>query len=296
MAEKSYISPEKLIDGKAVADVCNAETAKRVAAFKAKYGIAPFLHVIIVGEDKASQTYVRNKAETARAIGMGSVTEELPATVTQEKLLARIAALGGDAGVHGILVQLPLPKQMDENAILAAIPPAKDVDGFHVVNAGLLATGQQGKALVPCTPLGCMKLIESVHGRDLSGLNAVVIGRSNIVGRPIARLLEQANATVTILHSRTRNARAFTASADILVAAAGKRGLISEADVKPGATVVDVGINVVEEGGKRMVRGDVDNAGVAAAGRITPVPGGVGPMTIAMLMENTLKAAELQTG
>jgi methylenetetrahydrofolate dehydrogenase (NADP+) / methenyltetrahydrofolate cyclohydrolase len=294
MAEKTHITTEKLIDGKAVAERCNAATAGRVAEFRARTHAEPFLHVIIVGEDPASQTYVRNKAETAKAIGMGSVTEALPASITEAALLKRITALNADTSVHGILVQLPLPKHIDENKVLAAIAPEKDVDGFHVINAGLLATGQQDMALIPCTPAGCMKLIASVHGDDLSGLNAVVVGRSNIVGRPVSRLLEQANATVTVTHSRTKNASAIMAVADILVVAAGRRGLVKAVDVKPGATVIDVGINVMEEGGKKLVRGDVDNAAAAVAGHITPVPGGVGPMTIALLMENTLKAAILQ--
>lgn len=285
-----------LIDGKAFA----AGLVERVAAASARleqgHGIKPGLAVVIVGEDPASQIYVRNKGETTQRAGMRSDTHRLPAETTQAELLALIAALNADAGIHGILVQLPLPDHIDSAAVLDAIDPDKDVDGFHVVNAGRLAVGLPG--LVPCTPLGCLMLLKAELG-DLSGLNAVIVGRSNIVGKPMAQLLLGQSCTVTIAHSRTRDLPALCRTADILVAAVGRPEMVRGDWIKPGAAVIDVGINRVPSRdpakaaeGKTRVVGDVafDEA-VAVAGRITPVPGGVGPMTIACLLANTYTAA-----
>lgn len=297
MAETQYISPEKLISGKEVAANVQTDIAEQVKQFQQHYDRAPYLHVILVGDDPASRTYVSKKAEAATAIGICSETETMPVDITQEALLERIDTLNADDTVNGILVQLPLPDTIEENAVIAAIAPSKDVDGFHVVNSGLLATGQQDKALVACTPKGCMELIRTIHGNDLSGLDAVVVGRSNIVGRPVAQLLEQANATVTTVHSRTNDLTEHTCRADILVVAIGHHAMIEADHVKDGATVIDVGINVIDlDNGKKGVRGDVANSAAEKAAHITPVPGGVGPMTVAMLMENTLKAAYLQQG
>ena len=286
----------RLIDGKAAAAALVQRVAHAAARLQADHGVQPGLAVVIVGEDPASQIYVRNKGERTREAGMRSDTHRLPDTTTQEELLAMIAALNADAGIHGILVQLPLPGHIDASAVLGAIDPDKDVDGFHVVNAGRLAVGLPG--LVPCTPLGCLMLLKDVLG-DLSGLNAVVLGRSNIVGKPMAQLLLAENCTVTIAHSRTRDLAAVCRAADILVAAVGRPEMVRGDWIKPGAAVIDVGINRVPSrdpekaaaGGTR-VTGDVafDEAS-AVAGCITPVPGGVGPMTIACLLRNTYVAA-----
>jgi methylenetetrahydrofolate dehydrogenase (NADP+)/methenyltetrahydrofolate cyclohydrolase len=285
-----------LIDGKAFA----AGLVERVAAASSRleqaHGVKPGLAVVIVGEDPASQIYVRNKGETTQRAGMRSDTHRLPAETAQADLLALIAALNADAGIHGILVQLPLPGHIDSAAVLDAIDPDKDVDGFHVVNAGRLAVGLPG--LTPCTPLGCLMLLKAELG-DLAGLNAVIVGRSNIVGKPMAQLLLGESCTVTIAHSRTRDLPALCRTADILVAAVGRPEMVRGDWIKPGAAVIDVGINRVPSRdpvkaaeGKTRVVGDVafDEA-VAVAGRITPVPGGVGPMTIACLLANTYTAA-----
>ena len=286
----------RIIDGKAFA----AGLVERVAAATARLisdqGVTPGLAVVIVGEDPASQIYVRNKGERTREAGMRSDTHRLPDTTTQTDLLALIAELNADPGIHGILVQLPLPAQIDSNLVLGAIDPDKDVDGFHVVNAGRLAVGLPG--LVPCTPLGSVMLLKAELG-DLSGLNAVIVGRSNIVGKPMAQLLLAENCTVTIAHSRSRDLPALCRQADILVAAVGRPEMIKGDWIKPGAAVIDVGINRVPSldpvkaaEGKTRVVGDVDFADAAeVAGAITPVPGGVGPMTIACLLANTYVAA-----
>ena len=279
-----------LIDGKAFA----ARIRERVAAGVAAIDVQPGLAVVLVGEDPASQVYVRNKARQTVEVGMASVERRLPETASEDELLAVVAGLNADPAVHGILVQLPLPPHMDEAAVVNAIEPAKDVDGFHVVNAGRLLTGQ--KAMVPCTPLGCLMMLREHHG-SLSGMNAVVVGRSNIVGKPMAQLLLRDSCTVTIAHSRTRDLPDVCRGADILVAAVGRPEMVPGDWVKPGATVIDVGINRVDKqvaagtnGGTRLV-GDVDFASASrVAGAITPVPGGVGPMTIACLLANTLTA------
>jgi methylenetetrahydrofolate dehydrogenase (NADP+)/methenyltetrahydrofolate cyclohydrolase len=279
-----------IIDGKAFASALRERVAAAVPAFAGHAGRAPGLAVVLVGEDPASQIYVRNKGKATEAAGMTSFEHRLPVTVTQDELLYLVERLNGDDQVDGILVQLPLPKQIDEKAVLGAIDPAKDVDGFHIENAGRLAVGQQG--LVPCTPLGCLMLLKNRLG-DLSGLEAVVVGRSNIVGKPMAQLLLRENCTVTIAHSRTRDLPAVVGRADILVAAVGQAELIKGPWLKPGATVIDVGMNRLEG----RLTGDVDfeSAREVAAG-ITPVPGGVGPMTIAVLLRNTLAAAHARAG
>ncbi|MFN8683395.1 bifunctional methylenetetrahydrofolate dehydrogenase/methenyltetrahydrofolate cyclohydrolase FolD [Paracoccus sp. P2] len=276
------------IDGKGFAAEVRARVAEHVTRLKADYGITPGLAVVLVGEDPASQVYVRNKGIQTREAGMVSFEYRLPAETPQTDLLTLIARLNADASVNGILVQLPLPGHMDAEAVINAIDPAKDVDGFHVSNVGLLATGQN--AMVPCTPLGCLMLLRDRLG-DLSGLNAVVVGRSNIVGKPMAQLLVRESCTVTIAHSRTKELAAVCRAADILVAAVGRPKMIPGDWVKPGATVIDVGINRIEEGGKTRLVGDVDfDSAAQVAGAITPVPGGVGPMTIACLLANTLTA------
>ncbi|MEG1451606.1 bifunctional methylenetetrahydrofolate dehydrogenase/methenyltetrahydrofolate cyclohydrolase FolD [Brevundimonas sp.] len=285
-----------IIDGKAFAQTLVTRVGGAVERLIASHGVKAGLAVVIVGEDPASQLYVRNKGETTLKAGMRSDTHRLPDTTTQEELLALIAQLNADEGIHGILVQLPLPKHIDANAVLDAISPDKDVDGFHVVNAGRLAVGQPG--LVPCTPLGCLMLLKDQLG-DLSGLHAVIVGRSNIVGKPMAQLLLGESCTVTIAHSRTRDLPALCRTADIVVAAVGRPEMIKGDWIKPGATVIDVGINRVPSKdpvkaaeGKTRVVGDVDfNEAAQVAGRITPVPGGVGPMTIACLLANTYTAA-----
>ena len=279
-----------LIDGKGFAERVRARIAGEVAAFVAVAGRAPGLAVVLVGEDSASQIYVRAKGKAVLAAGMASFEHRLAAATSEGELLDLVARLNGDKRVDGILVQLPLPPQIDAGKVVAAIDPAKDVDGFTPQNAGRLAIGEEG--LVPCTPLGCLLLLKDRLG-DLTGLEAVVVGRSNIVGKPMAQLLLRENCTVTIAHSRTRDLPGIVRRADILVAAAGRAGLIRGDWLKPGATVIDVGMN--REEGK--LRGDVDFAGASeVAGAITPVPGGVGPMTIAMLLANTLAAARARAG
>lgn len=285
-----------IIDGKAFAAGLRERIAVETAKLTAEHGIVPGLAAVLVGEDPASQVYVRNKNKQTVEAGMRSLGETLPADTTQADLLAAIDKLNADPAVHGILVQLPLPDQIDPNSVIDAIDPAKDVDGFHLRNVGLLATGRGG--MVPCTPLGCRMLLEDRLG-DLTGMNAVVVGRSNIVGKPMAQLLLDANCTVTIAHSRTRDLPGVCREADILVAAVGRPQMIGGDWIKPGATVIDVGINRVpaEEEGKMRLVGDVEfDEAVKHAGAITPVPGGVGPMTIACLLRNTLVAACRQNG
>jgi methylenetetrahydrofolate dehydrogenase (NADP+)/methenyltetrahydrofolate cyclohydrolase len=279
-----------IIDGKARAAALRETVAVGVAAFVAAHGRAPGLTVVLVGDDPASAVYVRNKGRETAAAGMVSNEHRLPASTGEAELLALVAALNADDAVDGILVQLPLPRHIDTDRVLATIDPAKDVDGFHPVNAGRLATGLD--ALVPCTPTGCMLMIEEALG-NISGLEALVIGRSNIVGKPMAALLTARSATVTITHSRTRDLAAHVARAEILVAAVGVPFLVKGEWVRPGACVIDVGMNrIAAADGKTRLVGDVDFDGaLARAGWITPVPGGVGPMTIACLLANTLKAA-----
>ncbi len=286
----------KTIDGKAFAAGLRARLAALVPDFVERAGRAPGLAVVLVGEDPASQVYVRSKHKATVEAGMLSFEHRLPADTSQQALLDLGAALNADDAVDGILVQLPLPSHIDDKAVLAAIDPAKDVDGFHVVNAGKLAVGEE--ALVPCTPLGSLMLLQDVLG-DLSGLHAVVIGRSNIVGKPMAQLLLQQSCTVTIAHSRTKDLPAIVRLADIVVAAVGRAEMVRGEWIKPGATVIDVGINRVpgSEPGKTRLVGDVAYDECAAvAGAITPVPGGVGPMTIACLLRNTLVAASRRAG
>ncbi|MCP8940540.1 bifunctional methylenetetrahydrofolate dehydrogenase/methenyltetrahydrofolate cyclohydrolase FolD [Alsobacter sp. SYSU M60028] len=287
-----------LIDGKAIAENLRARIGASVAALRAEHGDTPGLAVVLVGDNPASQVYVRSKARQTAEAGMRSIEHKLPAETTQEELLALVARLNADPQVDGILVQLPLPAQIDADRVIEAIDPAKDVDGFHPINAGRLATGTGG--LVPCTPLGCVTLLKSVRP-DLAGLEAVVVGRSNIVGKPMALLLIAESCTVTVAHSRTRDLAAVCRRADILVAAVGRPEMVKADWIKPGAIVIDVGINRVAapelgEGKTRLV-GDVDTKGaMATAGAITPVPGGVGPMTIACLLANTLTAACARRG
>jgi methenyltetrahydrofolate cyclohydrolase (EC 3.5.4.9)/5,10-methylenetetrahydrofolate dehydrogenase (NADP+) (EC 1.5.1.5) len=281
-----------IIDGKAFAAGIRARVAEHVTRLKEESGITPGLAVVLVGEDPASAVYVRNKGRQTVEVGMNSYEHKLPAETSEQDLLALIERLNADPAVHGILVQLPLPGHLNADLVINAIAPSKDVDGFHISNVGLLGTGQ--KAMVPCTPLGCLMMLRDRLG-DLSGLDAVVVGRSNIVGKPMAQLLLGENCTVTIAHSRTRNLPEVCRRADILVAAVGRPGMIPGDWVKPGATVIDVGINRIpapEKGeGKTRLVGDVDFASaVEVAGAITPVPGGVGPMTIACLLANTLTA------
>ncbi|WP_085297648.1 bifunctional methylenetetrahydrofolate dehydrogenase/methenyltetrahydrofolate cyclohydrolase FolD [Cognaticolwellia mytili] len=281
------------IDGKLTAKNLRAELAVEVAELKSNYGIQPKLTVILVGEDPASQVYVRNKIKQTQEIGMISDEIKLPADTGQEELLKYLEHLNNDRNIHGILVQLPLPKHIDESVIIAAINPNKDVDGFHAMNSGRLFNGETG-ALVPCTPQGCIMLAKQHLGSDLSGKHAVVIGRSNIVGKPVAMLLLQENCTVTIAHSRTKNLPEVCQQADILVAAVGIAEFVKADWVKEGATVIDVGINRIStEEGKTKLVGDVDFDNVVGkCGAITPVPGGVGPMTIACLLKNTITAAK----
>lgn len=277
----------RVIDGKAFAARVRREVARHVAGLKAK-GITPGLAVVLVGEDPASQVYVRSKGRMTVEVGMNSFEHRLPADTSEPELLALIDRLNNDDGVNGILVQLPLPGHMNSDIVINAIDPAKDVDGFHISNVGLLATGQ--KSMVPCTPLGCLMLLRDLHG-SLAGMEAVVVGRSNIVGKPMAQLLLRDSCTVTVAHSRTRDLPAVCRRADILVAAVGRPEMVTGDWVKPGATVIDVGINRIERDGAQVLVGDVDYASAAAvAGAITPVPGGVGPMTIACLLANTLTA------
>jgi methylenetetrahydrofolate dehydrogenase (NADP+)/methenyltetrahydrofolate cyclohydrolase len=283
------------IDGKAAAAALRERIAEAVAAFRTRAGRAPGLATVLVGEDPASAVYVRSKGKATAEAGMESFSHKLPDTISQAELLALVDRLNRDERVDGILVQLPLPSQIDDKTVIAAIDPAKDVDGFHALNAGRLATGLE--ALVPCTPLGCLHLLMSELG-DLAGKDAVVIGRSNIVGKPMAMLLLGESATVTIAHSRTRDLPDVVRRADIVVAAVGRPEMVRGDWIKPGATVIDVGINrIPAEDGKSRLVGDVayDEA-AEVAGAITPVPGGVGPMTIAMLLRNTLVAAHRRAG
>lgn len=291
----------RIIDGKAMAAALTEEITTNAAELVATNDVRPGLAVVIVGEDPASQVYVRNKKRTAETCGFHSVQHALAADTSQDDLLSLINELNADAGVHGILVQLPLPDHMDEETVTQSIAPEKDVDGFHFQNIGKLTAGNTDTAFVPCTPAGCMLMVESELGKDLSGLNAVVIGRSNIVGKPMASLLLHANATVTICHSRTKDLSQVARNADILVAAVGRPRMVKGDWIKPGAVVIDVGINRidVEVDGekKKKLTGDVDfEEAVEVAGAITPVPGGVGPMTIAMLMSNTLQSAKRFAG
>jgi methylenetetrahydrofolate dehydrogenase (NADP+)/methenyltetrahydrofolate cyclohydrolase len=278
----------EVIDGKAFAARLLADIATQVAALSYQPGLA----VVLVGDDPASKVYVSNKIKTTEKVGMHSVHHRLPAETTQEELLALVRTLNADARVHGILVQLPLPKHLNADEVINTIDPDKDVDGLHVISAGRLAAGLPG--LVSCTPLGCLLLLQHFVG-DMTGLHAVVIGRSNLVGKPIAQLLLQQNCTVTMAHSRTRDLPGICRQADILVAAVGRPEMVKADWIKPGATVIDVGINRVPLGDKTRLVGDVayDEA-LAVAGKITPVPGGVGPMTIACLLKNTLTAATLK--
>ena len=284
-----------LIDGKAFAHGLRARVAAAVPAFVRAVGRKPGLAVVLVGEDPASQVYVRSKGKATLEAGMESFEHRLPDTTTQAELIALVERLNADERVDGILVQLPLPPGVDDKAVIAAIDPAKDVDGFHVANAGRLAVGEE--ALVPCTPLGCLMLLKDRLG-DLSGLEAVVVGRSNIVGKPMAQLLLQENCTVTIAHSRTRDLPGVVRRGDIVVAAVGRPQMIRGDWLKPGATVIDVGINRIQIGeGRTKLVGDVEfETAVDVAGAITPVPGGVGPMTIAVLLRNTLVAAHARAG
>ena len=276
----------QLIDGNALSRQLRADVSARVAALKNR-GVTPGLAVVLVGDNPASQVYVRNKVKACEDTGMHSVLEQYTADMTEAALLARVDALNQDPSIHGILVQLPLPAHIDAQKVIEAISPTKDVDGFHIASAGALMTGMDG--FWPCTPYGCMKMLESID-YDLKGKHAVVIGRSNIVGKPMAMMLLQQDATVTVCHSRTANLKALTLQADVIVAAVGKRHVLTADMVKPGAVVLDVGMNRNDEG---KLCGDVDFDGVKeVAGYITPVPGGVGPMTITMLMVNTLSSAE----
>jgi len=280
------------IDGKAFAAQVRGKVAEHVSRLKADHGITPGLAVVLVGEDPASQVYVRNKGKQTVEVGMKSVEHRLDADTTEADLLALIEDLNNDPSIHGILCQLPLPQHLNEDLVINSISPAKDVDGFHISNVGLLGTGQ--KSMVPCTPLGCLMLLRDRHG-SLSGMNAIVLGRSNIVGKPMANLLLKDSCTVTIAHSRTKDIEALCRTMDIVVAAVGRPEMVTGDWIKPGATVIDVGINRIdapEKGeGKTRIVGDVAFDGAAAvAGAITPVPGGVGPMTIACLLANTVTA------
>lgn len=288
----------KIIDGKAFAATIREKVATHVATLKADHGITPGLAVVLVGADPASEVYVRSKGKQTVECGMNSFEHKLPADTSEAELLSLIDQLNNDPSVHGILCQLPVPDHIDENLVINAIVPEKDVDGFNILNVGRLATGQ--KSMVPCTPLGCLMMLRDEHG-SLSGLNAVVVGRSNIVGKPMSQLLLKDSCTVTIAHSRTKDIEALCRNADILVAAVGRPQMITGDWVKPGATVIDVGINRIpapEKGeGKMRLVGDVEfDSAVEVAGAITPVPGGVGPMTIACLLANTVTACCREAG
>ena len=286
MNQTAPASQAAIIDGVALSAQLREDVTRRTLALKAR-GVTPGLAVLLVGDNPASQVYVRNKVKACADSGLHSVLERHDADMSEAALLARIEALNNDPSIHGILVQLPVPAHIDANKVIEAIAPAKDVDGFHIASAGALMVGQPG--FVPCTPYGCMKMLESI-GYDLRGKHAVVIGRSNIVGKPMAMLLLQKNATVTICHSGTKDLKAMTLQADVIVAAVGKRNVLTADMVKPGAVVIDVGMNRTPEG---KLCGDVDYEGVRqVASHITPVPGGVGPMTITMLLVNTLESAE----
>jgi methylenetetrahydrofolate dehydrogenase (NADP+)/methenyltetrahydrofolate cyclohydrolase len=281
----------QLIDGNALSRQLRAEVAQRATALKAR-GATPGLAVVLVGDNPASQVYVRNKVKACEDAGFHSVLEKYDASMTEAELLARVEALNNDPSIHGILVQLPLPAHIDDHKVIETISPLKDVDGFHVASAGALMVGEVG--FKACTPYGCMKMLESIGMKDLRGKHAVVIGRSNIVGKPMAMMLLAANATVTICHSGTADLAAMTRQADIVVAAVGKRNVLTADMCKPGAVVIDVGMNRNDEG---KLCGDVDFEGVReVASFITPVPGGVGPMTITMLLVNTMEAAERAAG
>jgi len=281
----------QLIDGNALSRQLRTEVAARAAALKAQ-GTTPGLAVVLVGDNPASQVYVRNKVKACEEAGFHSVLEKYDASLTEAELLARVEALNNDPSIHGILVQLPLPKHIDDHKVIEAISPLKDVDGFHVASAGALMVGEVG--FKACTPYGCMKMLESIGMKDLRGKHAVVIGRSNIVGKPMAMMLLAANATVTVTHSGTADLAHHTRQADIVVAAVGKRNVLTAEMLKPGAVVIDVGMNRNDEG---KLCGDVDFDGCKeVAGYITPVPGGVGPMTITMLLVNTMEAAERAAG
>ena len=284
-----------IIDGKAFAAKLKEDIAKKVSLLKSEHGLTPGLAVVLVGEDPASQVYVRNKNKSTIAAGMNSYEYLMDDHVTEAELIAKVKELNEDPAVHGILVQLPLPKHINEAAVIETIAPEKDVDGFHVINSGLLATG--GKGMVPCTPLGCIMMLKDKLG-SLSGLDAVVVGRSNIVGKPMAQLLLNESCTVTIAHSRTKNLAEVVGRSDIVVAAVGVPELVKGSWIKKGATVIDVGINRIEkEDGKTKLVGDVEFAAATEnAGAITPVQGGVGPMTIAVLLQNTVTAACRQIG
>jgi len=291
----------KRIDGKAKAAKLAESISEASASLLEEHGIKPGLAVVIIGEDPASQVYVRNKKRTAESCGFHSVQHTVAEDVSQSDVLKLIDELNNDDAIHGILVQLPLPDHLDEQVITQAIKPSKDVDGFHFVNIGKLTAGHTADAFIPCTPAGCMLMIEDELGSDLSGKSAVVIGRSNIVGKPMASLLLQANATVTITHSRTKDLPKVVAGADIIVAAVGRPDMVKADWIKPGAVIIDVGINRVEkvvDGETKMgLTGDVDYAeACTVAAAVTPVPGGVGPMTITMLMANTLRSARLSAG
>ena len=295
MSVTELAGEDKIIDGKAFAAGLRARIGTAVAGLKSDHNLTPGLAVVLVGEDPASQVYVRNKGKQTVEAGMNSWEHRLDASTDEATVLEMVETLNNDPAVHGILVQLPLPDQIDTEKVINAIDPAKDVDGFHVINAGRLATGQE--SLVPCTPVGCVMLAKDRLG-DLSGLEAVVVGRSNIVGKPVAQLLLQENCTVTIAHSRTRDLPEVCRRADIVVAAVGRPEMVRGDWIKPGACVIDVGINRIDkpEGGTRLV-GDVAFAEAAeVAGSITPVPGGVGPMTIGCLLYNTVRAACAQAG
>lgn len=291
MRRDTVVRPS-VIDGKQIASGLLEQIKANVAKLEAQTSAVPGLAVVLVGDDPASAIYVAAKQRQAVAVGMKSFAHRLPSDIAQVDLSALIGRLNSDPEVHGILVQLPLPAHIDPNAIIHAIDPEKDVDGFHTLNAGRLATGHP--ALVPCTPLGCMMLLVERLGEDLSGLHAVVVGKSNVVGKPMAQLLLNANCTVTIAHSRTHNTAELCRTADILVVAVGKPGLIRGDWIKPGAAVIDVGINRIQEDGKTRIVGDVAFVEAGHASAITPVPGGVGPMTIACLLSNTLTAFGLQ--
>lgn len=279
-----------VIDGKASAQELRSTLTETVSALKQNHGLTPGLAVVLVGEDPASQVYVRNKGKQTVEVGMESFEHKLSEETSESDLLALIDTLNADDRVHGILVQLPLPSHINEFKVINAVSHDKDVDGFHLINVGRLNT--DGGGVVPCTPLGCLMMLKAQHG-DLSGMNAVIVGRSNIVGKPMAALLLKESCTVTVAHSRTRNLEELCRTADILVAAVGRPQMIPGSWVKPGATVIDVGINRIEEDGKNRLVGDVDYDSCAAvAGAVTPVPGGVGPMTIACLLHNTVQQAK----
>ena len=281
----------RIIDGKAIAEKVRGEVKEGVSAFQSTHGRVPGLDVILVGEHAPSVVYTRNKEKAALEVGIRGRLHRMPDATTQAELLAMVASLSADESVDGILIQLPLPKHIDERTVLLAIPPEKDVDGFHPINVGRLSTGQD--ALVPCTPLGSLRLLDEA-GVNLTGANAIVIGRSNIVGKPMAQLLLSRDATVTIAHSRTSNLAGLCATMDVVIAAVGRAEMVKGDWIKPGATVIDVGINRIElADGKNRLVGDVAFAECKeVAGAITPVPGGVGPMTIAILLQNTLMAAK----